>query len=357
MYERIKRFKPSKHLFLSNYLLGNLKDKGFEKPTLNADKSPKDVSRYHRSYKIAHSDASGVSKINRGFHDAFLYTAMTNQPQIASASFRDCKSDWLAKYRPETCPVKTQKWTYAVPLEIIYLTPLSNWNPYNIKYHGPYNRNSPSHALWTRNGVCSGNKEYNGTDSRRYYRTPTQFFTGGNVDRSRADTTPGTVCVLDKDGKSRKVRASGTYVFLPNIKGVGVLRQRYPIFPVHGEGSSVWSELNALREIVMDDKGKYSYMKWSHNDLRDLQNDVDIKTGISRDASVTEHTHTVHLTPSEVSQLKGGRGIHKITSTANGHEHELLVKYKESLDQYYFVTCDGPKSWSCPDKHDRYFFK
>ena len=48
-------------------------------------------------------------------------------------------------------------------------------------------------------------------------------------------------------GVSRKVRASGTHLFLPEIKGVGVLRQRYPIFPVHGEGSSVWKEVNALK--------------------------------------------------------------------------------------------------------------
>ena len=144
------------NIFFSNYLLGKLTDEGFEKPTLNDDNSPKDVSRYHRSYKIAHNDASGMSTIHRGFHDAFLYMAMTNQSKIASASFRDCKNDWVAQHAPETCPVKTQKWTYAIPLEIIYLTPLSNWNPYHIKYHGPDNRDSPSHALWTRNGVCYG---------------------------------------------------------------------------------------------------------------------------------------------------------------------------------------------------------
>ena len=48
-------------------------------------------------------------------------------------------------------------------------------------------------------------------------------------------------------GDAKKVRAAGTHVFLPEIKDVGVLRQRYPIFPVHGEGSSVWKEVNALK--------------------------------------------------------------------------------------------------------------
>ena len=46
--------------------------------------------------------------------------------------------------------------------------------------------------------------------------------------------------------------ASGVRIFLPNIPGIGVLRTRYPIMPVHGEGSSVWKELNAIKEIVMN---------------------------------------------------------------------------------------------------------
>ena len=46
--------------------------------------------------------------------------------------------------------------------------------------------------------------------------------------------------------------ASGVRIFLPNIPGIGVLRTRYPIMPVHGEGGSVWKELNAIKEIVMN---------------------------------------------------------------------------------------------------------
>ena len=50
-------------------------------------------------------------------------------------------------------------------------------------------------------------------------------------------------------------------IFLPNIAGVGVLRTRYPIMPVHGEGGSVWKELNAIKEIVMNPKAHQS-MLW-----------------------------------------------------------------------------------------------
>ena len=55
--------------------------------------------------------------------------------------------------------------------------------------------------------------------------------------------------------------ASGVRIFLPNIPGVGVLRTRYPIMPVHGEGGSVWKELNAIKEILMDPEA-HKRMLW-----------------------------------------------------------------------------------------------
>ena len=37
----------------------------------------------------------------------------------------------------ETCQHDySSRWSYAIPLEIIYLTPLYNWNPYDIEYAG-----------------------------------------------------------------------------------------------------------------------------------------------------------------------------------------------------------------------------
>ena len=65
-------------------------------------------------------------------------------------------------------------------------------------------------------------------------------------------------------GDQHRVMASGVRVFLPNIPGVGVLRTRYPIMPVHGEGSSVWKELNAIKEILMNPKA-HEKMLWDAN--------------------------------------------------------------------------------------------
>ena len=58
--------------------------------------------------------------------------------------------------------------------------------------------------------------------------------------------------------------SSGVRIFLPNIPGVGVLRTRYPIMPVHGEGSAVWKELNAIKEILMNPEA-HKAMLWDGN--------------------------------------------------------------------------------------------
>jgi len=55
-------------------------------------------------------------------------------------------------------------------------------------------------------------------------------------------------------GNLRKCKASGTRIFFPLIPGVGILRQRYPIMPVHGEGSSVWKELEATKDLLLKSK-------------------------------------------------------------------------------------------------------
>ena len=87
---------------------------------------------------------------------------------------------------------------------------------------------------------------------------------------------------------SRKVRASGTHVFLPYIKDVGIMRQRYPIFPVHGEGSSIWKEVNALREFVMDQQ-KWGFMKWTYESIKptSLLKNRQMEMGLSNHVSVS----------------------------------------------------------------------
>ena len=85
-------------------------------------------------------------------------------------------------------------------------------------------------------------------------RPPSAFYDGDEKIKEKettsADTGAGNICVKTQSGKIYKVKAAGVYTFLHDIVGIGKIRQRYPIYPVHGEGSSVWKELNAYIELM-----------------------------------------------------------------------------------------------------------
>ena len=138
------------------------------------------------------------------------------------------------KDRKKKCTKYEQKVSYAIPLEIIYMTPLNRWNPYNLTYKGQ--QRSDLGKTVTANGRNGGKtkaKAYNGVNSRIYYVTPNEFFAGTETHVDAADTRKGAVGVLDPTDQVRLVRASGTRIFLPNIPGVGILRQRYSLTVHH----------------------------------------------------------------------------------------------------------------------------
>ena len=80
----------------------------------------------------------GLSNRHRGFSDENLFMAMTSQPKIAGMDLNDCRNERGKRI----CKLYSQKWTYAIPLEIIYLTPLSAWNPNNVQFKGHPNSKS-----------------------------------------------------------------------------------------------------------------------------------------------------------------------------------------------------------------------
>ncbi|RUS71251.1 hypothetical protein EGW08_020986, partial [Elysia chlorotica] len=125
-----------------------------------------DTSRYHRWYKSARKDAMGINAVARCFNDDFCFVAQTTQPSIAPVEMEECK-------RTE-CQKAKNRFSYAIPLEIIYLTPLLTWNPYNLDvYQGLdiVNKNG-------RSGNDSNSGAYLGVDSNHYYLTPAEFFAG-----------------------------------------------------------------------------------------------------------------------------------------------------------------------------------
>lgn len=309
---------------------------------MNDDRTPKDVSRYHRWYKTDKSDAMGSTNIHRGFSDDTMFAAMTTQPNIAAMNITHCKDN----LRLKGCKQYIQRWTYAIPLEIIYLTPLSKWNPHGLKYHGNHMEGN------RRYGSCDSTlkRELNGTNSKRFYQIPDAFFKGKTLDRSKADTSRYHACVLDPNGKSHRVRASGIHVMLPHIQDVGLVRQRYPIFPVNGEGTSVWKELNALRDIYMNPK-EYPRMMWDKQDSDFINSQpVDFDFILSKPKH-SDHTHRLTLSKQELIEIKGGKQVYKTTSTENEHFHVLTVRWSQKLNAFYYHRCDN--KYRCFDSHPR----
>ena len=227
------------------------------------------------------------------------------------------------------------------------MTPLLKWNPYNLEYKGralsPFGKTVTANGRW--GSTHDAAKAYNGTNSKHYYQTPYEFFVSGEQGSSQADTVLRSAGVLDRAGQFRRVKASGTRVFMPYIPGVGSLRTRYPIMPVHGEGSAVWKELEALKDIILEPV-KFAHMFRQH--WQDLRSEgVVLLTG---KAPADGHVHRVVLSADDVSMLKLGRAVLVETEVTKDHNHEVLIKMI-SKGRYYMVKCDGAKS--CFDKHFR----
>ena len=84
--------------------------------------------------------------------------------------FKGCST----RYGKTNCYDFRQKWSYAIPLEIIYMTPLLSWNPYKFDFHEW--KNERNVTAGGRNGGLTEDKAYNGNHKRLFFRTPAEFF-------------------------------------------------------------------------------------------------------------------------------------------------------------------------------------
>ena len=317
--------------------------------TLNA-------ANYHRAYMVTEDGADGRASRDRGFSDDAVYMAMNTQERIARLDVENiCERH---DNGTKTCREHySQRWSYAIPLEIIYLTPLHNWNPYNIEY--------------IENGkqcsTCKGGKTldtaYEFASRKLFYRTPESFFSGGPDGGDPADTSSEAVGMLTQEGHLRIVRATGTYVGLPNIKDVGTIRQRYPIAPLHQEGAQVWKELLALKDMLLEKGERFENLRkdydidfGDHNGEGPSRPDIMLRlkpAPADSDTGVSLHDHLVRITAQDDDTLKSGKDVWVYTGQGNQHTHYLQVRYNISKPSAYFYRkCDEVDD--CWDKHYRY---
>ena len=178
---------------------GNMRDDSFGMLKYRKDTRTDTVLNtafYHRFYKVTQKGAMGLTIRHRGYADRNLFVAATNQEKIAKLEAKDCQYD--RTIHKSVCHKYGSRTTYAIPLEVIWLTPLSSWNPYNLYVHDTKHREDPKKN--GRNGGLEKNTAYNGTSMNAFYLTPADFFHPGEINRDPADTARDTVGVLDQQG-------------------------------------------------------------------------------------------------------------------------------------------------------------
>ncbi|GFR98455.1 hypothetical protein ElyMa_004502300 [Elysia marginata] len=280
-----------------------------------------DTGLYHRWYKSDKTDAMGISAVARGFNDDFCFVAQTTQPSIASMKIEEC--------RRRVCQTAENSFSYAIPLEIIYLTPLLTWNPYNLEIKEGLdivNQNG-------RNGSNSNRYAYDGVDSNHYYLTPTEFFSG-EVEGDPADTVRNSVYVRGPDGKRYQTSSSGTQIMLQSIPGLGRVRCRFPIAPVHSEGSTVGKEISALRDMLTD-----SPRAPPENVIFEMTSNGD-------------HNHTLSITYRDYLRLINDRlMLTAVSDEVNGHSHTVDFRFIRINEKFQYEACDGEER--CADGHPK----
>lgn len=132
------------------------------------------------------------------------------------------------------------------------MTPLTEWNPLNITYKGWQDSiEGQTVTAGHRSGGPLHYQAYSGSNDHVFYRTPEAFFYPDGPSNE-------VVTVLNQSNQSVRAAGSGFRINIP-VDGIGLIRQRYPIPPVHAGGSLFREELEALKAILLSPK-TYSYM-------------------------------------------------------------------------------------------------
>jgi len=259
----------------------------------------------------------GSSKHRRGWNDRNLFAAKTTHSKVSPIEFNFETED----ENGEIVRTRTvSRWSYAIPLEIIYQTPLSVWNPYNIEFsqdRTPNIENDGCFDSWTISNA---------------YFTPSSFFEGLSG-TSSADTAADNVCAVGSDGVSYPVYPSGHWITFPEIgNGVGLVRQRYPIFPIHSAGSAAFKEVKALQSVILPDD--YDDID---NGLDFFGDDRDKIYGFELNLQGGGHQHVVYIpgwrvryywydrTDTDVELSSSDDVIEAESDTRNGHAHTVRI--------------------------------
>ena len=327
------------------------------KPELN-------TAFYTRYYSIGTKDAMGRSQHRRGFNDPTLWAAMTTHDKIQGVT--SCTAELINGAGGECTEdvIKSQKWTWAVPLEIIYTTPLGQWNPYNLEYCVEGKDSSKCKTSkgpkGVRTGALSVDYAFDGVARDAWFVTPEEFFSGTNEEVDVADTSGGVTGVLDPAGVLRKTRAAGHWVHWPAIKGFDKpVRQRFPIMPIHEHGKTSWKEVKALQDLVVDAGGS-AKMRANLDKVREERLGVALTLAYTTGGTtgVGPHTHSLHISGEQTALLNKGESVTVSTSLDNGHTHDVTVArdqviFRDGYPEYTYKLMQCDRMAVCGDPEAR----
>eukprot|EP01128_Nolandella_sp_AFSM9_P002048 TRINITY_DN12443_c0_g1_i1.p1 TRINITY_DN12443_c0_g1~~TRINITY_DN12443_c0_g1_i1.p1 ORF type:complete len:742 (+),score=172.27 TRINITY_DN12443_c0_g1_i1:241-2466(+) len=299
---------------------------------------PLNSGYYSRYYQMDKGDAMGRLKRKRGFNDQNMWAARTTQEKVAGLSVFS-EDDGLTE----------EKWTWAIPLEIIYLTPLVNWNPYDIVHHDD---RSSTPTAGGRNGGFTAATAYDGVKYNVFYRTPTEFFSAG-ADADAADTAEDSVGVLDSSGTVRTVSASGHWIHFPSISGLDQykIRQRYPIAPFHSGKTHAVALATALKHSLQSNELAQSMLQGTF--INFSTSPVNLFTNAAYPDNAL-HKHNLNVAGPDVESLHAGNTVTLETDLVNGHTHTFQVTAQLSGDNWVYTVLDCDNNGAiCLDGHSK----
>lgn len=290
----------------------DLRDDSLFDPTIDIIKNqPLNAAYYSRVYGVDSNDAMGRSQRKRGFNDG-AFSALTTHERVSSESY--CEP--ATAKRNETC--WTQRYSWAIPLEIIYLHPLHSWNPHELEYFAGDKTGPTTCPGATCDGKSLETPLQGYSRQRWWYKTPADFFSNEtDVSNDAADTDIEKVAILDGNGTAVWMTASGIRIMLDTIPGVGRIRTRYPIFPLAESHTAAWKEIKALTTLGVD----------GNLDLADFVHPRALTAARFYLSPSSGHDHYFDLDSEKYARLLSGEPQIRVAATTPGagHTHKLWI--------------------------------
>jgi len=342
---------------------GNLIDTSFDVTATkfeSTDDNPEDLNTafYSRWFKYTGTDAMGRNQQQRGWNDLNMFAAMTSHQDVAG--YTACDRD-----DSEKCSY--QRWTYAIPLEIVYMTPLGKWNPYNLP-----EATKKQFTEGPGDGTLSSPYTMY-SDIDFFMKTPADFYTA-DAARDPADTGANVYVQTSDMADPQLVSPSGTMILTDEIGGdVGRVRLRWPIFPVHERSTLAFREAAAGVQKTKELEQEVSELKDLVSQLVGLVGGLGADTsGLAQGSNTEEmigkwtestypsvtlisgpgfggHVHDIWCDWQCFVSLMDGDDVTVISQLWDTHEHEFTFRLGD-LGKIDFVSCPtcGPD-----DPHDR----